>query len=222
MRDLWKKIKADFPSLPVITSAYMYKDAATKWKDYQAGKTNLDEYIFTDIYCPGTAAWNPGLTELMRKHGKKVFWYTCCGPRWPYANFASYEFPPVEARLVLGFQTHLFNADGFLFWHVNNWKANGNAPFDLSDTFISGWSTHNSLRCPGDGVFLYPAKDRILPSIRLALLRDGVQDYEWLRMAEAKCGRKAVDAVSRRLVRSRVSMTSSWSRRPRASTSTRS
>ena len=207
MRDLWKKIKADFPSLPVITSAYLYKDAAAKWKDYQAGKTNLDEYIFTDIYCPGTAAWNPGLTELMRKHGKKVFWYTCCGPRWPYANFASYEFPPVEARLVLGFQTHLFNADGFLFWHVNNWKANGNAPFDLSDTFISGWSTHNSLRCPGDGVFLYPAKDRILPSIRLALLRDGVQDYEWLRMAEAKCGRKAVDAVSRRLVRSLTDFT---------------
>ena len=207
MMDLWKKIKSDFPSLPVITSAYLYKDAAAKWKEYQAGKTDLEEFLSADIFCPTTSAWSQQLTDFLRGRGRKVFWYTCCGPRWPYANFASYENPVIEARLVMGFQTHLFNADGFLFWHVNNWKAGGNAPFELSDTFISGWSTRNSLRCPGDGVFLYPAKDRVLPSIRLALLRDGVQDYEWLRMAESKCGRKAVDAVSRRLVRSLTDFT---------------
>jgi len=202
MLDLYKKLKADFPDLPVITSAKTYKDASAQWKNFQAGKTNLNEYLSADIYCPVTSDWNPALSEHLRTLGRKSFWYTCCGPRWPYANFANYEFPYIEGRIVMGVQTHLFDADGFLFWHVNNWKAVGHAAFDTSDTFLKDWSTHDSIRCPGDGVFLYPAKDRVLPSIRLALLRDGVQDYEWLCMATEKKGRKAVDAVSRRIVRS--------------------
>jgi hypothetical protein len=56
-------------------------------------------------------------------------------------------------------------------------------------------------------VFLYPAKDRILPSVRLAQLRDGAQDWEWLELAAEKCGREAVDAVSRRLIRSLTDFT---------------
>lgn len=207
MRELCGKLKADFPDLPVLTSSLLYKDAAAQWNAFSAGRTNLNAFLVTDIYCPLTANWKPELSAYLRTEGKKVYWYTCSGPRWPYANFASYEFPPIEGRLVLGFQTHLFRADGFLFWHVNNWKGKANAPMDTSDTFFPEWSTRDSLRCPGDGVFLYPAKDRVLPSIRLAQLRDGVQDYEWLRMAEAKKGRKAVDAVSRRIVRTLTDFT---------------
>ena len=207
MRELCGKLKADFPDLPVLTSSLLYKDAAAQWNAFSAGRTNLNAFLVTDIYCPLTANWKPELSAYLRTEGKKAYWYTCSGPRWPYANFASYEFPPIEGRLVLGFQTHLFRADGFLFWHVNNWKGKANAPMDTSDTFFPEWSTRDSLRCPGDGVFLYPAKDRVLPSIRLAQLRDGVQDYEWLRMAEAKKGRKAVDAVSRRIVRTLTDFT---------------
>ena len=202
MMALWKKIKADFPDLPVLTSAYVYRDASKRWSDYKAGKADLEGYWGADIFCPCSDQWNKELTDYLHDKGRKVFWYTCCGPRWPYANFASYEFPQIEARLVIGFQTHVSQADGFLFWHVNNWKGEGNQPFDVCDTFLPDWSTRNSLRCPGDGTFLYPSKNGVVPSIRLALLRDGVQDYEWLAMAEKKRGRKAVDAVSRRLVRS--------------------
>ena len=60
---------------------------------------------------------------------------------------------------------------------------------------------------PGDGVLLYPGKDHVLPSIRLAQVRDCVEDYEWLQLAEAKGGAEAADAVSRTLIRSMTDFT---------------
>ena len=188
---LWKKLKADFPGIPVMTTAMMYRD-------YAAGKTNLPCLVTTDWYCPLTDVYRTAVSDEMRKLGKKVWWYVCCGPRYPYANFASLEYPLVDVRL-LGWMTHLYRADGLLYWHVNYW--NGSC-IDESDTFLPSWKTYSSLHMPGDGVLLYPGKDHILPSMRLAQIRDAVEDYEWLQLATAKSGEAAVDAECRSIVRS--------------------
>ncbi|MBQ3287789.1 MAG: DUF4091 domain-containing protein [Kiritimatiellae bacterium] len=188
---LWKELKSDFPDIPVMTTAMMYRD-------YAAGKTNLPCLVTTDWYCPLTDVYRMDVSDAMRKLGKKVWWYVCCGPAYPYANFASLEYPIVEGRL-LGWMTHLYRADGLLYWNVNFW----NGPcVDETDTFLSAWNTYSDLRMPGDGVLLYPGKDHVLPSIRLAQIRDGVEDYEWLQLAAAKGGADAADAVSRTLIRS--------------------
>ena len=61
--------------------------------------------------------------------------------------------------------THLYRADGLLYWHVNFW----NGPcIDEGDTFFPAWDTSSALSMPGDGVLLYPGKDHVLPSIRAA------------------------------------------------------
>ena len=194
--ELWHKLKADFPDIPVMTTAMMYRD-------YAAGKTNLPCLLTTDWHCPLTDVYRPDVSDEMRRHGKKVWWYVCCGPRYPYANFASLEYPPVEGRL-LGWMTHLFRADGLLYWHVNYW----NGPcVDEGDTFLPDWKTFSPLRMPGDGVLLYPGKEHVLPSIRLAQVRDAVEDYEWLQLAAAKAGADAADAASRSLVRSMTNFT---------------
>jgi hypothetical protein len=105
--------------------------------------------------------------------------------------------------------THLYNADGFLFWHVNNWKRPHTDPLgylDEYDTFSPEWKIeqyHISwpvTACPGDGVFLYPGKNNVLPSIRLANVRDGEEDWEWLQIAAGKVGFERVDMLSRELV----------------------
>ena len=194
--ELWRKLKADFPDIPVMTTAMMYRD-------YAAGKTNLPCLLTTDWHCPLTDVYRPDVSDEMRCRGKKVWWYVCCGPRYPYANFASLEYPPVEGRL-LGWMTHLFRADGLLYWHVNYW----NGPcVDEGDTFLPDWKTFSPLRMPGDGVLLYPGKDHVLPSIRLAQVRDAVEDYEWLQLAAAKAGADVADAASRSLVRSMTNFT---------------
>ena len=188
---LWRKLKADFPEIPLMTTAMMYRD-------YAAGRTNLPCLVTTDWYCPLTDVYRPDVSEEMRELGKRVWWYVCCGPTYPHANFASMEYPLVEGRL-LGWMTHLYRSDGLLFWHVNFW----NGPcLDESDTYLPAWNTYSDLHMPGDGILLYPGKDHILPSIRLAQVRDGVEDYEWLQLAAAKGGAEAADAISRTLIRS--------------------
>jgi hypothetical protein len=44
----------------------------------------------------------------------------------------------------------------------------------------------------GDGLMIYPGKNGPVTSIRLANVRDGVQDYELMKLAEAKIGKDAV------------------------------
>ncbi|MBR4615749.1 MAG: DUF4091 domain-containing protein, partial [Kiritimatiellae bacterium] len=196
---LWKRLKADFPGLPVMTTTKMFKDLAQ-------GKTNGFHCVTTDWYCPVSNDYDEKWAEYLRGRGKKVWWYTCCGPCYPYANMASLEYPLIEGRLVLGYLTWLYRADGFLFWHVNNWRA-GNAPMDESDTYFPDWNTWNHLGVPGDGIFLYPGKEHVLPSIRFANIRDGEEDYEYLLRAERRLGRKAVEEMVRTIARSTTDFT---------------
>ena len=189
---LWRKLKRDFPEIPVMTTAMMYRDMVK-------GHTEIPCLMTTDWYCPLTPDYNLELSEKLRRQGKQVWWYTCCGPQYPYANMSSLEYPWIEGRL-LGWMTHLYRADGLLFWHVNYW--NNSACIDENDTFFPSWHTYSGLHMPGDGIFLYPGKTNILPSIRLAQVRDGVEDYEWLQLAAAKAGPDAADAESRTLIQS--------------------
>ena len=188
---IWRQLKADFPDVPLMTTAMMYRDMAAG-KDYPCLET-------TDWYCPLTSVYQPELSARLRAKGKQVWWYTCCGPRHPHANMASYEYPPIEGRL-LGWMTHLYRADGLLFWHVNFWGRNRN--LDPADTFFPNWDTHSGLHMPGDGIFLYPTTEGIVPGIRLAQMRDAVEDYERLQLAAARAGTDVVDAVSRTLITS--------------------
>ncbi len=193
---MWRRLQADFPGLPVMTTTKMFADLAK-------GRTNTFSCITTDWYCPVSSSYDEKTADFLRACGKKVWWYTCCSPVHPYANMASLEYPPVEGRLVLGYLTWLYRADGFLFWHVNNWRA-GNAPMDESDTYFPEWNTWNHLGVPGDGIFLYPGKSHILPSIRFANIRDGEEDYEYLLRAEKRLGRKEVESIVRQIVRSQT------------------
>ena len=50
-------------------------------------------------------------------------------------------------------------------------------------------------------------KEHVLPSIRLAQVRDGVEDYERLQLAAAKAGAAKADAESRTLIESMTKYT---------------
>lgn len=188
--ELWRKLKADFPDIPVMTTAMMYRDM-------RDGKSNPEQDI-TDWFCPLTSVYDPELSAKLRAQGRQVWWYVCCGPIYPQANFASIEYPFVEGRL-LGWLTYRYHSDGLLFWHVNLWPDR--PPLETADPFLSAWESENSLRMPGDGQLLYPGTEGPLPSIRLANVRDGIEDYEWLQLLERQKGRAAAEAVAAELAR---------------------
>ncbi len=188
--ELWRKLKVDFPDIPLMTTSKMYLDMREN--------KNHPEQDITDWFCPLTSVYDPALSDRLRGQGRQVWWYVCCGPTYPQANFASIEYPFVEGRL-LGWLTYRYRADGLLYWHMNFWQDK--PPLETGDTFLSEWSATNTLKMPGDGQLLYPGASGPLPSIRLANVRDGIEDYEWLMMLERKKGRVAADAIAGELIR---------------------
>ncbi len=195
---MWKRLKAVYPDLPLITSAYMYKDRV------QHPEKASPFWETTDWHTPSTTYYREDISDALRAKGKQVWWYTCCGPFYPYCNFASYENPTIEGRLIPWF-THLYRSDGLLFWNVNHW--NGWQPkLDESDVWFPDWNTWSGLQAPGDGVLAYPGRHGILPSIRLVNIRDGSEDYDYLVMAAAR-DPAAVKAIERSLIKSMTDFT---------------
>jgi len=187
---LCKKLKADFPDIPVMTTAMMFRDMRNG-ASYPCQDT-------TDWFCPLTSVYDPALAAKLRAQGRQVWWYVCCGPTYPYANFASVEYPLIESRL-LGWMTYRYQSDGLLYWHVNLWPDA--PPLKTGDTFLPTWRAENCNGMLGDGQLLYPCEDGPVPSIRLANIRDGIEDYEWLALLERRAGRTAAETVAAELIR---------------------
>ena len=193
MEAMWKDLASSY-GLPVMTTAKMF--AAVAAHELEFGSP---EAMATDIHCPPLAVYDALLADRYRASGRKVWWYTCCDPQYPYLNVAPYSHPVVECRLA-GWLTKLVRSDGFLYWHVNYWKNDDK--LDERETFFPDWRTDTWKRTHGDGVFLYPGIRHVLPGIRLANVRDGVEDYEWLDLASKKVGRNKVEAIIREVARS--------------------
>ena len=187
--EMYPKLKRDL-GLPFITSAMLYRDMTRG-----TIASNSVEGLSADIYVPGTQVFRKGLTDYLHSQGKQVWWYVCCGPTHPHANFSSYEYPPLEAR-VLAWQTYSHGADGFLFWAVNFWSQQ-KAPLDETDTYFPDFSTYSQYDMPGDGVMTFPGKDHILPGLRLASVRDAVEDYEWLQLAGQRDAAATAETIAR-------------------------
>ena len=175
---LYPKLKRDL-GIDLITSSMLYRDVVKGTLP-----SNSVEALSADIYVPSTQFWRDNVTEWFRGNRKQVWWYTCCGPLFPYPNISSLEYPPLEARVLVGWQTFAHRVDGYLYWAVNFWSKIGSA-LSEEDVFFD-INTRSPFDMPGDGVMTYPGKEHILPGIRLASLRDAVEDYEWLQLAAAK------------------------------------
>ena len=181
MARVHKFFQDNYPDVAFFTTSMMYKSL-------KANPERTDCYA-NDWYCPLTSVYDLELSEKLRAKGHQVWWYTCCGPKHPYANMATTEYPFIEGRL-LAWMSYLYKADGFLYWHVNMWQ---NAKrFDDSICYQPDFGVLQVASMAGDGQFLYPGEKGPLPSIRFANIRDGSEDYDYLTMCGAssrgECG----------------------------------
>lgn len=175
IEEFWRKLRKDVPGIPLMSTSKAYRDFA---KDMNNPPPSYDA---GDWFCPLSGDWDPKATEALRAKGKRIWWYTCLTPQEPYLNVASIEYPFADGRL-LSWQTHLVGADGYLFWVVNFWNDRQKL-MDEGDTYFPNWSLKIGNDVHGDGILLYPGEKHILPSIRLANIRDGIEDSEWMLMA---------------------------------------
>jgi len=126
------------------------------------------------------------------EQGDEIWFYTCLNPKGEYAN-RFIELPLIKTR-ILHWINYRFNIPGYLHWGFNFWR--GGDPFDEttaiqleSGTILPG----------GDAWICYPGDRKILSSIRLEAMRDGIVDYELLSMLSKKNPEEAAE-IARQVV----------------------
>ncbi len=156
-----------------------------------------------NIWCPVSNQYQHEPAEQRREHGEKFWWYVCTGPKAPYCTLFI-DHPGTELRVWL-WQTWQRKIDGILVWQTNYWTSTAaypdtdhpQNPYEDPMGWTSGYSTPAGQKRPwgnGDGRFIYPplrAADAHpagpvlagpVDSIRWEMLRDGIEDYEYLAM----------------------------------------
>lgn len=112
--------------------------------------------------------------------GDEMWFYTCMAPRGNYAN-RFLELPLVQTR-ILHWINFKYGATGYLHWGFNqDWKET------LSNIATDGYVPG------GDTYIVYPAYGKVYGSIRLAAMRDGIADYELLKLLESQNPDEAKD-----------------------------
>jgi hypothetical protein len=75
-----------------------------------------------NIWCPVTAFFQPDLLRERQQRGEEVWWYVCCGPGKPYANFFV-DMEGIDHR-ILFWQQKMFGVQGLLYWNTIWWDPN--------------------------------------------------------------------------------------------------
>lgn len=160
-----------------------------------------------DIWCPVTPNYEHEAAERRRAGGDRFWWYVCTGPKAPYCTLFI-DHPATELR-VWHWQTWQRKIVGTLVWQSNYWTSTAafpdkpQNPYEDPMGYVSGYSTPRGVKRfwgNGDGRFIYPPLAAAVPgvsgadpvleppvsSIRWEMLREGVEDYEFLYLLREK------------------------------------
>jgi len=126
------------------------------------GKINSSIYDFSSNW-RNIDTISGKIADSRRRSGLKTTYYVACGI--PKPN--NFTFSPPAESCYEGWFASAMGFDGFLRWAYNNWAENP----EVDSRFIR-WPS-------GDTYFVYPDAQS---SIRFERLREGIQDYEKIRI----------------------------------------
>lgn len=188
LREAYAKIRETAPQYPIMQTIG------------DASPTELVGAV--DIWCPLSARLDSPFYAERVKAGDTLWTYVCCSPKHPYANFFV-DRPATEHR-VLFWQTWQRKATGFLYWCVCYWRglptpSTGKKCWPEVPLRFGDLGTYRSYKDNGDGVLIYPGPDMTpYSSLRLEIIRDGIEDYEYLALlARLVNAAKALPAAKR-------------------------
>jgi hypothetical protein len=155
-------------------------------------------------YCDPTVEFTQYASE--RAQGKQLWWYQACGSHGCYIVGGEYfrgwpsymiDHAPVLNR-IMEWMTWKYGIQGELYFSTNEAFAKTNP-----------WKDIRLYGGNGDGTLFYPGRpDTIggtthipVESIRLKLIREGLEDYEYLVMLAKRSGRKNVATSVDKIIR---------------------
>ncbi len=132
-----------------------------------------------DLWLPVLENFDPLVSQERKlNHAEETWIYWLYGTRPPYFNPITLDHPGIEGKFT-GWFLWKYRIGGIAYYALNDWSQN---PWTQPQT-----SNHN-----GDTFMLYPPAEnnlpiayganhhRLVPSIRFELMRDSLEDYEYL------------------------------------------
>jgi hypothetical protein len=162
-------------------------------------------YGAVDIWCPLWCLYDEPTARQRQALGEEIWTYTALCQGKGTAPFWQIDFSPVHFRAPFWVSWH-DGVKGFLYWS-SIYRAAGQDPWTTPHFRDQYW---------GEGMLLYPGKDAGLrgpaPSIRLKLIREALEDFEYMTLAGQQGHKAEVDEIVARLARS----FDDWSQSPEA------
>ncbi len=187
-KDVYIQTLADEPD-DKMSEAYnilsaLVKEVAPDIRTMDPIQSTLVNTATVDMPCPDilTAGGIP------RQNGQTLWIYSAMGPQGNYAN-RFIRIPLLKTR-ILHWLNYYFDTWGYLHWGLNYWVGGKDSdPWkDAYGDFIAG-----------DMWIIWPGNHKLYSSIRLCAMRDGIHDFDLLRMIEERSKADA-DAFCRRLL----------------------
>ncbi len=125
-----------------------------------------------DLWWANLSEFDPEYATTRQAAGEDVWWYFLYGDLPPHFNPITIDHSGLETRIAF-WAAWKYRIRGFAYYSVTGW---GDDPY--ADP--RPWGTNQN----GDGFLLYPPEgSELVTSIRWELLREGVEDFEYLRLA---------------------------------------
>lgn len=190
---------------PVAANATQYNALAAMVREFAPGVKIIDATMCrevagsVDIWVPQPSEIDrhPEFFQQRRDQGEQVWIYTCLAPRGRYMNRFIYQ-NLLSPRLI-HWMNYRYAFPGYLHWGLNFWQG------DPYTNVERGYPNPNNLPA-GDSHVVYPGRRGPLPSIRLDAMRDGIEDYELLRLLSLQ-DQKAAKEICSSVVRSMTDYT---------------
>jgi hypothetical protein len=145
----------------------------------------------------GNALNDPEVKKAIREEqakGGEVTWYISCDQAYPQPNY--FIDAPAMDPVMVPWITARYHMNGILYWATNFWNQTPDPWLDPV-TFISGFECSGGYVLNGEGSLIYPGDhakrytgqpdvNGPVSSIRFELLREGIEDYEYLWMLKDK------------------------------------
>ena len=156
----------------------------------------INEGMF-DLWIVEPSVHRDECVRAAQRRGDRIWWYMCQlpihatypGPIWACPGAVA-DRPAVDHRVPY-WLAWKYGIEGVGFWAISSWPKGWDKwpdqPWPVNPISKFPYSgQHNA-----NGFLCYPYKDRVLPSVRLKVLRDGMDDYEYLLLLKGLVGRKA-------------------------------
>ena len=140
--------------------------------------------------------------------GGEITWYISCDQAYPQPNY--FIDAPAMDPVMVPWITAGYHMAGILYWACNFWSETPNPWLDAV-TFISGFVCSDGYVLNGEGSLMYPGDftkgytnqpnvEGPVSSVRFELLREGIEDYEYISMLRDRGEGEFADSVVHNMV----------------------